>query len=103
MMLDADFKKTDPKNEMWLEKRNKKGNIYIAIKEYLSVLEKELELEDDSYNKHLINQEIKKMKKELDKYYVPTILETAKFERYDEQNKEALEKSSFLLVKKIRG
>ena len=83
-------------------KKHKKGNIYIAIKEYIEVLEKELEIEDDSYNKYLIEQEIKKLKKELKKYYVPSILEMAKFEKNDEINKTALEKSNFQLVKKIK-
>jgi len=101
-ILEKDFKKTDKLNEIWLEKRTKKENIYIAIKEYIKVLEKELEIEDDLDSAYLIQQEINKLKNELKKYYAPLILEMAKFEKNDEINKTALEKSKFQLVKKIK-
>jgi len=101
-ILEKDFKKTDKLNEIWLEKRTKKENIYIAIKEYIKVLEKELEIEDDLDSSYLIQQEINKLKNELKKYYAPSILEMAKFEKNDEINKTALEKSKFQLVKKIK-
>lgn len=101
-LLATDFRKADQLNEIWLEKRNKKENIYIAIKEYIAVLEKELEIEEDSYNKFLLQHEIAKLKKEQIKYYEPSILEMASFglTKSDESPKNALEKSSFSIVKK---
>lgn len=101
-ILAMSFREVDNEMKIWEEKRNKKGNIYKAFADYILCLEKSLETEEDSYKRYLIEQEIKKLKKEQKKYYVPSILEMAVYNgRKDKQEKDNLEKSSFNLVKRF--
>lgn len=101
-ILATDFSKVNKQMEIWEEKRDKKGDIYQAFGEYIFCLESSLEYEEDSYQKHLIKKEIKKLKKEQKKYYVPSVLEVAVYVREtDHDNNDDLDNSSFGLVKKI--
>lgn len=55
--------------------------------------------------KKLLKEEIKNIKKKQSKHYVPSILESARYDlvKSDNCSKSSLEKSSFVLVKKIRN
>lgn len=102
-VLATDFSIVDQHMKDWEDQREKKGNIYKAFSEYIICLENSLEHEDDFYERYLIEQEIKKLKKEKEKYYVPSILEIALYnERKDEKSTETLQKNSFSLVKRLR-
>ena len=101
-VLATDFSQTNQSMGDWQVQREKKGNVYKAFSEYILCLEDSLEIEDDSYKRYLIKQEIKKLKKEQKKYYVPSILEGARLDLLHEKDrKQSLEKSSYVLVKKI--
>lgn len=101
-ILATDFNQVDREREEWMESREKLGNIYMAISEYIWYLQDLLTQEDDSYKKFLIEKEIKKLEKERMKYYVPSILEESKFELATNSvpRKDSLEKSKILLLKK---
>lgn len=101
--LATDFRKLDQEMIDWLDQREKKGNIYRAFSEYILCLESSLEHEEDFFKRCLIENEIKELKKEQKKYYVPSMLEMARPDLLidREVSKDALEKSSFTLVKKI--
>lgn len=102
-ILATDFSKVDKQLEIWEEKRDRKGDIYHAFGEYIFCLESLLEYEQDSYQKSLIKKEIKKLKKEQKKYYVPSVLEVTLYNsESNDDHKDALEKSSFELVKRLR-
>lgn len=104
-ILATDFKQVDRDIKNWEEERNKRGDIYHAFGEYISFLESLLNSEDykDFYERHLIEDRIKKYKKEREKYYVPSVLEVQRFDRIIEDNSRDVEKkSSFSLIKKIR-
>ena len=79
-ILSMDFKKVDEDMDRWEEQRLKKGEIYKAFSEYVICLENSLEHEEDSYQRYLLEEEIKKMKKEQKKYYVPSILGAVKLD-----------------------
>lgn len=101
-VLATDFSKVNQSMEDWLAQREKKVNIYIAFSEYILCLEDSLEREEDSYKRYLMEQEIKKLKKEQKKYYVPSMLEGARLDLLHEKDrKQSLEKSSYQLVKKV--
>ena len=51
--------------------------IYYAFSEYIQFLEDSLLHEEDFISRCLLQAEIKKMKKEQQKYYVPSMLELA--------------------------
>lgn len=70
-------------NKMLEESRKEKklkGNIYKAIGEYVDFLQCSLEEGKDSYEKYLIETKIQVLKKEQNKYYVPSVLEQANFD-----------------------
>ena len=96
--LATDFNFLDKQAELSLERRSKKQKIYNALEEYLEVLEAQLELETDLYSKSLIEIEIKKIKKELKKYYVPSMLAATRYN--SSKSNEKMDISSFQLIKK---
>jgi len=77
-ILSYDFSKNKEIREQWLKQKEKKHNIYVAISEYIEFLENSIKDKNDSYQIYLIEKEIKKLKKEREKYYVPSILAMAK-------------------------
>lgn len=102
-ILATDFSKVNQSMEDWYVQREKKGKIYEAFSEYILCLEDSLEREEDSYRKYLIEQEIKKLKKEQKKYYVPSMLEGARLDLLYSGNhkKQSLEHSDHSLIKTI--
>lgn len=109
-LLETDFKQVEKDMELWQEKREKKGAIYYAFSEYILCLENSLEHETDSYKRYLIEKEIKELKKEQKKYYVPSILEMASYDlvqehrnKMNEKRESTLEKASPQLIKQFRS
>lgn len=105
-VLATDLSKLDKNMELWQEKREKKGNIYQAFSEYILCLENCLEYEENSYKRCLIEEEIKKLKKEREKYNVPSVLSMAKYDLFtrDRDGSEAtLEKAGPKLIKHFRS
>ncbi|MCI6265776.1 MAG: hypothetical protein MR598_02890 [Erysipelotrichaceae bacterium] len=104
-ILSTDFSEVDKMQELWLEKRKKKGQIYRSLAEYALFLESMLDSMDDDYEKWLIERELKKLKKLQKEYYVPSLLEQAalyNLKKSTEEKKNSLEKSSYSLVKRIQ-
>lgn len=102
-ILSMDFRKVDEDMDRWEEQRLKKGDIYRAFSEYIICLENSLEHEDDSYIRYLMEKEIKKLKKEQKKYYVPSILGSVKFEPIHEYKDEMIEENESALEMATRG
>lgn len=102
--LTFDHVAVDKYMNQWHMEREKKGNIYNSYGEYIQFLEDRLESETDSFEIIIIKQEIKKLKKEQKKYYVPSILEGANFSlvRSRDDSCNSLEKANFSLVKKVK-
>ena len=103
-ILSFDHRAVDKIMDDWHLEREKKGNIFSSYAEYIEFLEIRLEDEEDDYKKYLIEKEIKKLKKEQKKYYVPSILESANFSlvRSRDDSCNSLEKANFSLVKKVK-
>lgn len=78
-VLATDFSEVDRSMKDWEKEREAKGNVYKALSDYIICLKNNLEHEQDSYKKYLIEQEIKKLEKEKKKYYVPSVLEMATY------------------------
>lgn len=100
-VLATDFSIVDIHMEDFEKQREKKENIYHAFSEYILCLENSLEHEHNFVDRCLLQEEIKKMKEEQQKYYVPSILEGAIYNENKDNN--SLEKSSFSLVKQIKA
>lgn len=100
-ILATDFSKVDKDLEQWMQKREKKQKIYIAIEDYILFLKNSLENEDRLVERIEIEQELKQLEKEKQKYYVPSILAGAHLSKVHEPNKKSLENSSFKLIKRI--
>lgn len=102
-ILATDFGKVDQSMEDWQTQREKKGNIYRAFSEYILCLEDSLEREENSYQRYLIEQQIKKLKKEQKKYYVPSILEGSRLDLLCSSNNRnhSLENSNYNLIRAI--
>lgn len=101
-VLATDFSIVNKQMKDWEKQRDKKGNIYKAFSEYILCLEDLLENEDDSYKRYLIEQEIKELKKEQKKYYVPSMLEIAVSDvRKDKKESVTLENLHFHLLKNL--
>jgi len=73
-ILSFDFSEQKRKNELWLENREHRGNVYKAFGEYIEFLERLILEEKDQYQVYLIEKRIKKLKKLQEKYYDPCIL-----------------------------
>lgn len=103
-VLATDFSVVNKHMEDFEKQREKKGNIYHAFSEYILCLENSLEHEHNFVDRCLLQEEIKKMKEEQQKYYVPSILEGVIYnEIRDKRSAHSLEKSSFSLVKQIKN
>jgi hypothetical protein len=100
-ILKTDFGEKEIGQEVWLKKREKKGHIYHSVSQCVISLEDMLGYVDDAYQKYLIENEIKKLKKIQKEYYVPSMLKI----RDDgvKKSKNLLEKSSFSPVKQLRN
>ena len=103
-ILATDFSEVDKVQELWLEKRKKKGQIYRSLDEYALFLESMLDSINDDYEKWLIERELKKLRKLQKKYDVPSILELDLYDstKNEEEKKSSLEKSSHSLVKRLQ-
>ena len=55
-------------------RRNYTKKLHNAYSEYIEALENSLEYEQDFIKKHIIKKEIKKLKKEQKRFYIPTTL-----------------------------
>ena len=98
-VLTSDLSKVDEHQKQWMEKREKKQAIYIAIQEYILYLKDSLKDETDIVERIEIEHEIRKLEKLKQKYYVPSILSAKIYESNDEYKKE----SQFKLIKKINN
>jgi len=78
-VLATDFSEVDRSMKDWKSQREAKANIYKAFADYILCLEDSLKHEEDSYKRYLIEKEIKQLKKEQKKYYVPSVLEMATY------------------------
>ena len=102
-VLATDFSQVDKDMKQWHVERDKKVSIYRAFSEYIECLEVSLLLETDFYKRKVIEKEIKKLKKQQQKFSVPSILGACKYDSSEKEEKigKALKKSSFSLVKKL--
>lgn len=75
-LLETDFSSCSYELEKWRRQNEKKAKIYQALKEYMECLENSLKSEEDPLNRISLQRQIKKLKKAMRKYYVPSILET---------------------------
>lgn len=75
-VLEMDFSSHSCELEKWRKQNEKKAKIYQALKEYIECLENSLKNEDDPLKKLSLQRQIKKLKKAMKEYYVPSILET---------------------------
>lgn len=87
-VLEMDFSSHNYELEKWRKQNEKKAKIYQALKEYMECLENSLKNEDDPLKKLSLQRQIKKLKKSMRKYYVPSVLEMYF------SSEDALEKSS---------
>lgn len=101
-VLSYDFRVVEKRHELWNEEREKKGKVYEAISDYVKFLEGILVDEVDLYHKYLIEKKLKQLRKLLDQYYVPSVLEMANYKLVcrENENNGALEGASFSLVKR---
>lgn len=101
-VLSLDFSVVEKQHELWNEEREKKGKVYEAISDYVKFLEGILVDEVDLYRKHLIEKKLKQLRKLLEQYYVPSVLEMANYKLVcrENENNGALEGASFSLVKR---
>ncbi len=101
-ILSRDFSGVEKILELWVEEREKKSQFYQAILEYIEFLEGRLADEENLYQRYLLEKEIKQLRKLREQYYVPSVLEVANYELVcrGNENKGALEGSSFSLVKR---
>ena len=97
--LATDYRELELKEALWLEERERTNNLYSAFSEYIKFLEKKLEYETDFSEKYLIEQQIKKIKKEMQQYYTPSVLALTKY-NLEEKEVNKQKKSSFSLLKK---
>ncbi len=74
-LLETDFSSCQYHLQEWRNQNEKKAKIYSAFREYIECLENSLKNEDDPLKKISLQREIKKLKKEQKKYYVPSVLE----------------------------
>lgn len=84
-ILSTDFSQLERKQEFWIEEREKKINLYQAFLEYIEFLEIKLEYESDDYQKYLIKRDIKRLRQEMNKYCVPSVLSLVKPQSKDEE------------------
>lgn len=68
------FTELEQKQKRWLENIKHRKEIYNSFRQYIEYLEKILIEENDEYQKFLIKQRIKKLKKHREMYYDPCIL-----------------------------
>lgn len=102
VLFEIDFSEVRRQNEIWLEERGKKGNIYVAFDEYIEFLNHLLENESDEFKRYTLEDKIKKLKKERDKYYCPSILSAYAYQRPNNDNIEEINSKSFVkTIKKI--
>lgn len=83
-ILAMDDNEVKRQQQFYLEKMDKKSKIYMSLMEYNDLLKDQLEVEQDSYNRYAIQREMKKIRKELKKYYEPGMLAMYKFERHND-------------------
>ena len=99
-ILSFDYREQQRRNEIWLENREHRGNIYNSFSKYINFLEKLLNEEKDEDEKFLIERRIKKLKKEQEKYYDACILAMPiEKNKFDEEEQEVEESKS--LIKRI--
>ena len=96
----VDFSKIRKNNEIWLEERAKKGNIYVAFDEYIKFLNQLLENETDEFKRYTLEDKIKELKKERDKYYCPSVLAAYSYKRSSNNIEETNSKSFVKIMKK---
>lgn len=70
-VLSYDLSDSDKSMELFLEQRKRKSELYVAIGNYIKVLEQNIEHQEYNY---LIKKQIKKLKKEQRRYYVEPLL-----------------------------
>ncbi len=86
-LLGTDFSSCAYELENWQKQNERKAKIYQALKEYMEYLENSLKNESDPFNRVSLQKQIKKLKKTMKEYYVPSVLET------DFSSEDTLEKS----------
>lgn len=74
IFMTTDFSGQKQRNETWLENRTYRKNIYDSIGDYIRYLELLPLDEKNVEQKYLIEKQIKKLKREQEKYYDPCIL-----------------------------
>lgn len=75
-VLETDFSSCQYNLQEWRNQNEKKAKIYQALKDYMECLEDSLEREEDPLKRISIQKQIKKLKKAMKDYYVPSVLET---------------------------
>ena len=58
-ILSFDHSAVDKSMDDWKKEREKKGNIFHSYGEYIQFLEEKLQLENDEFQKYIIQKEIK--------------------------------------------
>ena len=102
--LAINFQEYEKKEALWLEEREIKGNLYQAFSDYIVFLQRKLSQEDNDYQKYLIKQKIKILRKEMRKHEIKSILASAKYNLELEEDKfdRGTSNSSFLTRKKVK-
>ena len=90
-ILSINFSESKKRHELWLEEREKKSNLYRDFLEYIEFLEIKLGYESDTYQKFLIKRDIKKLKYQMNKYYVSSIFSICNSEmKFEQKSKDGL-------------
>ena len=104
-VFETDFSQVDEDINVWHLEREKKRNIYRAFSEYIECLENQLKNVTNPYQKYLLESEIKKLRIEQKQYYVPSILEMARFDLIssdEELSGNSLEIAATTVFKKLK-
>ena len=95
-ILATDLREIRKQNKIRLEERDKKDNIYVAFDDYIEFLNHLLENETDDFRRYTLEDKIKDLKKERDKYYCPSILAAYSYKRPSNDNREETKTKSFV-------
>ena len=99
-ILATDFSDVKRQQQFYIDKIDKKSKIYMSLMEYSDLLKEQLEVEQDPCNRYTIQREMKKIKKELKKYYEPGMLAMYKFERLNDIDDKKTSNGKVIKLKK---
>lgn len=101
-ILEIDFSVEEKQMEVWYKKRETKVKIYQSFSQCILYLQNLLECESDSFERYLIEKEIKKLKKRQQNYRVPSIMEMAIYSPTSESQEGKSQTGIFGFMKKMK-